>query len=145
MSTLGIGMFGMAMMIPDLSFQSSGTATAPAGSPSVGTAGGGGLPTNTAIQTLSLSLALVPLGLLSVAVFPPFARFVHYSNILDCSCNELFIIVHVFLQKQLYSHLNYNFQSKNTASCWSYLFGTKKHWQYSCNKQAKSSKVIRYN
>ena len=96
-------MFGMAMMIPDLSFQSSGTATAPAGSPSVGTAGGGGLPTNTAIQTISLSLALVPLGLLSVAVFPPFARFVPYHNILDCSCNELFIFfnIHFFLQKTI--------------------------------------------
>ena len=38
-----------------------------------GTAGGGGLPTNTLIQTLALSLALVPLGLTAVAVFPPFA------------------------------------------------------------------------
>ena len=38
-----------------------------------GTAGGGGLPTNTLIQTLALSLALVPLGLSAVAVFPPFA------------------------------------------------------------------------
>ena len=102
-STLGIGMFGMAMSLPDLGFQSSGPAATPAGSPSVGTAGGGGLPTNTAIQTLSLSLALLPLGFLAVAVFPPFARFVHYLifSILDCPCNELFIFlnVHVFLQK----------------------------------------------
>ena len=97
MSTLGIGMFGMAMSLPDLGFQSSGPAATPAGSPTVGTAGGGGLPTNTAIQTLSLSLALVPLGLLAVAVFPPFARFVHF-NILDCSYNELFICPCIFLQ-----------------------------------------------
>ena len=140
-------MFGMAMSLPDLGFQSSGVAPTPGGSLSVGTTGGGGLPTNTAIQTLSLSLALVPLGLLSVAVFPPFARFVHYFNILDCSFNELFIFfnVSVFLKKQLNSHLIHNFQSKNTASHWSYLFGTKKHWQYNCNKQAKSSKVIRHN
>ena len=103
MSTMGIGMFGMAMSLPDLGFQSSGPAATPAGSPSVGTAGGGGLPTNTAIQTLSLSLALVPLGLLAVAVFPPFARFVHYFNILDCSCNALFIFfnVHVFFTKTI--------------------------------------------
>ena len=46
---------------------------APGGSVSAGTAGGGGLPTNTQIQTLALSLALVPLGLSAVAVFPPFA------------------------------------------------------------------------
>ena len=75
-STLGIGMFGMAMSLPDLDFQSSGEAPTPGGSLSVGTTGGGGLPTNTAIPSLSLSLALVPLGLLAVAVFPPFARFV---------------------------------------------------------------------
>ena len=43
------------------------------GSVAAGTAGGGGLPTNTLIQTLALSLALVPLGLSAVAVFPPFA------------------------------------------------------------------------
>ena len=84
-------MFGMAMSLPDLGFQSSGAAPTPGGSLSVGssgaaptpggslsvgTTGGGGLPTNTAIPSLSLSLALVPLGLLAVAVFPPFARFV---------------------------------------------------------------------
>ena len=69
-------MFGMAMSLPDLGFQSSGVAPTPGGSLSVGTTGGGGLPTNTAIPSLSLSLALVPLGLLAVAVFPPFARFV---------------------------------------------------------------------
>ena len=67
-------MFGMAMMLPNLGFQASGTA---GGSLPVGSIAGGGLPTNTAIQTLSLSLALVPLGLIAVAVFPPFARFVH--------------------------------------------------------------------
>ena len=76
MSTLGIGMFGMAMSLPDLDFQSSGPAVTSAGLPLVGTAGGGGSPSNTGIQTLALSLALVPLGLLAVAVFPPFARFV---------------------------------------------------------------------
>ena len=75
-ATMGIGMFGMAMSLPDLGFQSSGAAPTPGGSLSVGTTGGGGLPTNTAISSLSLSLALVPLGLLAVAVFPPFARFV---------------------------------------------------------------------
>ena len=80
-ATMGIGMFGMAMSLPDLGFQSSGVAPSgaapiPGGSLSVGTTGGGGLPTNTAIPSLSLSLALVPLGLLAVAVFPPFARFV---------------------------------------------------------------------
>ena len=72
-STLGIGMFGMAMMLPNLGFQASGTA---GGSLPVGSIAGGGLPTNTAITTLPLSLALVPLGLMAVAVFPPFARFV---------------------------------------------------------------------
>ena len=72
-SSLGIGMFGMAMMLPNLGFQASGT---PGGSLPVGSIAGGGLPTNTAITTLPLSLALVPLGLMAVAVFPPFARFV---------------------------------------------------------------------
>ena len=71
--SLGIGMFGMAMMLPNLGFQASGTA---GGSLPVGSIAGGGLPTNTAITTLPLSLALVPLGLMAVAVFPPFARFV---------------------------------------------------------------------
>ena len=85
--TMGIGMFGMAMSLPDIGFQSGGPAATPSGSLSVGTAGGGGLPTNTAIQTLSLSLALVPLGLLAVAVFPPFARFVHYTLFLSIPCN----------------------------------------------------------
>ena len=81
-STLGIGMFGMAMSLPDLSFQNSGTVPVSGAAEGVGAAGGigafggGGLPTNTAIQTLALSLALIPLGLLAVAVFPPFARFV---------------------------------------------------------------------
>jgi len=68
--SLGIGMFGMAMMLPNLGFQASGTA---GGSLPVGSIAGGGLPTNAAIQTLSLSLALVPLGLIAVVVFPPFA------------------------------------------------------------------------
>ena len=75
-------MFGMAMSLPDLSFQNSGTVPVSGAAEGVGAAGGigafggGGLPTNTAIQTLALSLALIPLGLLAVAVFPPFARFV---------------------------------------------------------------------
>ena len=87
--TMGIGMFGMAMSLPDIGFQSGGPAATPSGSLSVGTVGGGGLPTNTAIQTLSLSLALVPLGLLAVAVFPPFARFVHYIFFLPIPFNTL--------------------------------------------------------
>ena len=80
--TMGIGMLGMAMSVPNLGFQTSGTV--PGGSVGaagadggIGALGGGGLPTNTAIQTLALSLALVPLGLFAVAVFPPFARFVN--------------------------------------------------------------------
>ena len=83
--TMGIGMLGMAMSLPNLGFQTSGTV--PGGSTGgvgaagadggIGALGGGGLPTNAAIQTLALSLALVPLGLLAVAVFPPFARFVY--------------------------------------------------------------------
>jgi len=67
---LGAGMVGMAMMMPDLNFQQSGS---PGGSTAAGTAGGGGLPTNGNIASLALSLALVPLGLAAVAVFPPFA------------------------------------------------------------------------
>ena len=84
-ATMGIGMFGMAMSLPDLGFQSNGAAPTPVGLLSVGTRdsngaiGGGGLPTDTAIPSLPLSLMLVPLGLLAVAVFPPFARFVYYS------------------------------------------------------------------
>merc|ERR1711981_323285 len=61
----GAGMVGMAMMMPDLGFQN--------GAPGVGSAGGGGLPTDAGIATLALSLALVPLALSAVAVFPPFA------------------------------------------------------------------------
>ena len=56
------------MMMQDLNFQEGGAG----GSVAAGTAAGGGLPTNTAIATLSLSLALVPLGLIAAAVFPPF-------------------------------------------------------------------------
>ena len=63
-------MIGMVMMMPDLNFQEGGAG--PGGSLAAGTAAGGGLPTNTAIATLSLSLALVPLGLIAAAVFPPF-------------------------------------------------------------------------
>ena len=64
-------MIGMVMMMPDLNFQES---VNPRGSVSAGTPGGGGLPTDASIPTLSLSLALVPFGLSAVAVFPPFAR-----------------------------------------------------------------------
>ena len=65
-----MGMAGMAMM-SDMNFQESGQATG--NSPQPGTAGGGGSPGNSAIGTLSASLALVPAGLNAVAVFPPFA------------------------------------------------------------------------
>ena len=58
----------MGMMMQNLNFQEGGAG----GSVAAGTAAGGGLPTNTAIATLSLSLALVPLGLIAAAVFPPF-------------------------------------------------------------------------
>ena len=71
---LGVGIIGMLSVMPDLDFQQFGEA--PGGSVGPGSPGGGGLPTNTAISTLSLSLALVPLGLLAVAVFPPFATYV---------------------------------------------------------------------
>ena len=67
----GASMIGMVMMMPDLNFQES---VNPGGSVSAGTPGGGGLPTDASIPTLSLSLALVPIGLSAVAVFPPFAR-----------------------------------------------------------------------
>ena len=70
--TFGAGMIGMAMMMPDLNFQQNGGS--PGGSTPAGTPGGGGLPTDGSIRTVSLSLALVPLGLSAVAVFPPFAR-----------------------------------------------------------------------
>ena len=80
-------MFGMAMMLPNLGFQASGTA---GGSLPVGSIAGGGLPTNTAIQTLSLSLSLLPLGLIAVAVFPPFARFAHLYFIMP----EPKVIIH---------------------------------------------------
>ena len=64
-------MIGMVMMMPDLNFQES---VNPGGSVPAGTPGGGGLPTDASIPTLSLSLALAPIGLSAVAVFPPFAR-----------------------------------------------------------------------
>ena len=44
----------------------------PSSSPQPGTQGGGGLP-STPSPTLAQSLALVPLGLTAVSVFPPFA------------------------------------------------------------------------
>ena len=73
----GASMIGMVMMMPDLSFQES---VNPGGSLSAGTPGGGGLPTDASIPTLSLSLALVPFGLAALAVFPPFARCVKGVN-----------------------------------------------------------------
>ena len=71
---LGAGMIGMIMMMPDLNFQE--IVNPAGGSVSAGTPGGGGLPTDTSIPTLSLSLGLVPFGLAAVAVFPPFSRYV---------------------------------------------------------------------
>ena len=76
-ATMGIGMFGMAMSLPDLDFQSNGAAPITVGLLAAGTIEDGGSPTDTAIPSLPLSLMLVPLGLLAVAVFPPFARFVY--------------------------------------------------------------------
>ena len=67
-------MIGMIMMLPALNFQENVNPTR--GSVTPGTPGGGGLPTDTSIPTLALSLALVPFGLSAVAVFPPFARWV---------------------------------------------------------------------
>ena len=43
------------------------------GQTGAGVAGAGGLPTDTSILSLGLSLVLVPLELFAVAVFPPFA------------------------------------------------------------------------
>ena len=73
-AVMGVAMMGMAMMAANPSFQEPGSA--PPGSPLVGSFGGGGSPRDSQIPTSSLSLALVPLGLLAVAVFPPFERFV---------------------------------------------------------------------
>ena len=67
----GAGMVGMAMMVPNLNFAGG----AP-NSQAAGTAGGGGLPTDGSIATAALSLALVPLGLAALAIFPPFERLV---------------------------------------------------------------------
>ena len=69
-AVLGAGMFGMTITMPALSFQTVGSGV---GGLPAGTLGGGGLPTIPS-PTLSLSLALVPPGLLAVAVFPPFVR-----------------------------------------------------------------------
>ena len=77
---LGVSMIGMIMMMEGLNFQ--GNVNPTGGSVTPGTPGGGGLPTDTSIPTLALSLALVPFGLsrqstrqaTAVAVFPPFAR-----------------------------------------------------------------------
>ena len=93
---LGIGMIGMLSVMPDLDFQQGGQA--PGGSVGPGSPGGGGLPTNTAISTLSLSLALVPLGLLAVAVFPPFAKYVILDIFLfvRCYCNKSNLVIVLF-------------------------------------------------
>ena len=71
---LGVSMIGMIMMMQGLNFQ--GNVNPTGGSVTPGTPGGGGLPTDTSIPTLSQSLGLVPSGLAAVAVFPPFARWV---------------------------------------------------------------------
>ena len=70
----------MGMMMPDLNFQQSSSGGGSGAQP--GAPGGGGSPTNSAIATLSASLALVPPGLAAVAVFPPFVRCVNllYSS-----------------------------------------------------------------
>ena len=72
--SLGAGMVGMAVARQVLDFQEKSVESGTGCSVDVGTFGGGGLPNNTAIPTLSLSLALVPIGLMAVAVFPPFVR-----------------------------------------------------------------------
>jgi len=66
---LGAGMAGMlgTAMMTNLDFSQGGQAGVGAAG-----AGAGGLPTDTSILTLGLSLILVPLGLTAVAVFPPF-------------------------------------------------------------------------
>ena len=71
---MGVSMIGMIMMLPALNFQENVNPTR--GSVTPGTPRGGGLPTDTSIPTLALSLFLVPFGLSAVAVFPPFARWV---------------------------------------------------------------------
>ena len=60
----------MAMMGSNMNFQQSAQSTG--NSPSPGTPGGGGSPTDTSNPTLTSSLQLVPDGLNAVAVFPPF-------------------------------------------------------------------------
>ena len=75
-AAVGVGMMGMAMMTPN--FQGQGSP--PLTGPQVGAAGGGGLPLDAGIATSALSLALLPLGLLAVAVFPPFERFVEIHS-----------------------------------------------------------------
>ena len=73
---LGAGMAGMVGMIMMMStMNSQGSSNPTGGSVSAGTPGGGGLPTDTSIPTLALSLSLTPSGLSAVAVFPPFARY----------------------------------------------------------------------
>ena len=67
----GMAMMGMMGMMQDMNFQQSGQATG--NSPQPGSPGGGGVPTDGAIATLSASLSLLPPGANPVAVFPPFA------------------------------------------------------------------------
>lgn len=85
----GAGMVGMAMMLPNLNF----AAGSPIGSQGAGTIGGGGLPTDGSIATAAISLALVPLGLAAVSIFPPFARYnilaVKYCSALKMNLTNL--------------------------------------------------------
>ena len=70
--TLGAGLVGaVALTRPDLNFQERGASGC---SVAAGTFGGGDLPTNPANPKLSLALALVPIGMIALAVFPPFVR-----------------------------------------------------------------------
>ncbi len=59
------------MLIMNPAAQPTLPGQAPPGAIQPGTPGGGGLPTDTSIPTLAQSLALVPLGLQAVSVFPP--------------------------------------------------------------------------
>ena len=62
-----------------------------------------------------------------------------------CSCNEniyLLFLSMISYWLKIISHLNFYFQSKNTACCCSHIFRTEKPWQYSCSQQAQSSKAL---
>ena len=92
-------MGAMMYMMPELTFQEAG---APAGSVNAGTIGGGGLPTDTSIATLGLSLALVPTGLSAVAVFPPFETYVDYRTRAMANRSR-------FITAPLRKHANFSF------------------------------------